>query len=120
MCFPRVGEADRGPSARSWSCTDPKLVHDGRKGELRHQYQTGMEDQLGALGPVLNRVMLWNALYLKSALRQLRGQGYPAPDEDDRVRLGWRYVLTPARKSGTPVTSFVSRTIRNPRRRYLI
>jgi hypothetical protein len=41
-----------------------------------------MEDQLGALGLVLNRVVLWNTLYIDKALDQLRAQGYPVFDED--------------------------------------
>jgi len=41
-----------------------------------------MEDQLGALGLVLNCVVLWNTLYMNAALARLRGQGYPVRDED--------------------------------------
>ncbi|MCW2876173.1 MAG: putative HTH-type transcriptional regulator yobV [Sphaerisporangium sp.] len=63
-----------------------KHVFHGRKGELRHRYQAGMEDQLGALGLVLNCITLWNTVYLDAALDQLRAQGYPVL-EDDVVRL---------------------------------
>jgi hypothetical protein len=41
-----------------------------------------MEDQLGALGLVLNCVTLWNTVYLNIAIEQLGAQGYPARDED--------------------------------------
>lgn len=41
-----------------------------------------MEDQLGALGLVLNCVVLWNTSYLNAALDQLRAQGYPILDDD--------------------------------------
>jgi len=41
-----------------------------------------MEDQLGALGIVLNCVVLWNTVYINSALNQLRTQGYPVRDGD--------------------------------------
>ena len=41
-----------------------------------------MEDQLGALGIVLNCVVLWNTVYIDAALNQLRAQGYPVRDED--------------------------------------
>ncbi len=63
-----------------------KHVFHGRKGELRHRYQAGMEDRLGALGLVLNRITLWNTVYLDTALDQPRAQGYPV-FEDDVVRL---------------------------------
>ena len=45
-------------------------------------YHEGMEDQLGALGLVLNCVTLWNTLYLDAALEQLRSEGYPVLDTD--------------------------------------
>lgn len=41
-----------------------------------------MEDQLGALGLVLNCITLWNTVYLDAALAQLRTEGYPVRDED--------------------------------------
>jgi Tn3 transposase DDE domain len=41
-----------------------------------------MEDQLGALGLVLNCVVLWNTRYMNAALAQLRAQGYPVLDDD--------------------------------------
>ena len=41
-----------------------------------------MEDQLGALGLVLNCITLWNTVYLDAALTQLRADGHPANDED--------------------------------------
>jgi TnpA family transposase len=57
------------------------LFH-GRKGELHRAYRDGQENQLGALGLVLNCVTLWNTAYLDRALTELRGQGYPFLDED--------------------------------------
>lgn len=41
-----------------------------------------MEDQLSALGLVLNCIVRWNTAYLDRALRQLRRQGYPVLAED--------------------------------------
>jgi len=61
-------------------------VFHGGKGELRQHYQEGMEDQLGALGLVLNCITLWNTVYLDAALAQLRADGHPAL-EDDIARL---------------------------------
>src|SRR5699024_9754179 len=60
----------------------------GHRGELRQAYQQGMEDQLGALGLVLNAVVLWNTTYLNAAIGQLRTQDYPVADADaDAARL---------------------------------
>ena len=58
-----------------------KICH-GRKGELYHRYERGLENQLGALGLVLNCVVLWTTVYLDAAVRQLKAQGYPVLDED--------------------------------------
>ncbi|GAA0382808.1 Tn3 family transposase [Micromonospora fiedleri] len=58
-----------------------KVFH-GRKGEVYRAYHDGMEDQLGALGLVLNCVTLWNTLYLDHAMDTLRTQGYPVRDAD--------------------------------------
>lgn len=58
-----------------------KICH-GRKGELYHRYERGLENQLGVLGLVLNCVVLWTTVYLDGAVRQLRTQGYPVREED--------------------------------------
>jgi TnpA family transposase len=58
-----------------------RLCH-GQKGELRQRYREGQEDQLGALGLVLNAIVLWNTRYLDAALLRLRAEGYPVRDED--------------------------------------
>ncbi len=41
-----------------------------------------MEDQLGALGLILNTITLWNTVYLDHALQQLRAAGSPVLDAD--------------------------------------
>jgi TnpA family transposase len=61
-------------------------VFHGKKGELRQKYHEGMEDQLGALGLVLNCITLWNTTYLDAALAGLRASGYPVL-ADDVARL---------------------------------
>ncbi|WP_222723076.1 Tn3 family transposase [Actinomadura alba] len=58
-----------------------KICH-GKKGELYHRYQRGLENQLGVLGLVLNCGVLWNTVYLDAAVQQLRAQGYPLREED--------------------------------------
>ena len=58
-----------------------KVFH-GDKGELYQRYRDGMEDQLGALGLVLNCIVLWNTVYINAALERLRAAGYPVREED--------------------------------------
>lgn len=57
-------------------------VFHGKRGELRQRYREGQEDQLGALGLVVNIIVLWNTLYIDAALEKLRREGYPMRDED--------------------------------------
>ncbi|MDT0544905.1 Tn3 family transposase [Streptomyces lonegramiae] len=58
-----------------------KIFH-GRSGQLYQRYQDGMEDQLGALGLVLNAVVLFNTRYMDAAVNQLRADGFDVRDED--------------------------------------
>ncbi|MFJ2195671.1 Tn3 family transposase [Streptomyces violaceusniger] len=58
-----------------------KIFH-GRSGQLYQRYQDGMEDQLGALGLVLNAVVLFNTRYMDTAVNQLRADGFDVRDED--------------------------------------
>ena len=57
-------------------------VFHGKKGQLYQRYHKGMEDQLGALGLVLNCIVLWNTRYMNAALDQLRAEGREIRDED--------------------------------------
>jgi Tn3 transposase DDE domain len=41
-----------------------------------------MEDQVGALGLVLNAVVLFNTRYMDVAVQQLRGEGFDVRGED--------------------------------------
>ncbi|MEU4359422.1 Tn3 family transposase [Streptomyces virginiae] len=58
-----------------------KIFH-GRSGQLYQRYQDGMEDQIGALGLVLNALVLFNTRYMDAALNQLRSDGFEVRDED--------------------------------------
>jgi hypothetical protein len=58
-----------------------KIFH-GSGGQLRQAYREGQEDQLSALGLVLNAVVLWNTRYMDAALAHLRDSGHPVRDED--------------------------------------
>ena len=57
--------------------------HHGQRGELRQRYREGQEDQLGALGLVVNIMILWNTIYLDSALEHLRSLGRRIEPEDE-------------------------------------
>jgi TnpA family transposase len=49
-----------------------RAVFHGNRGELRQRYREGQEDQLRALGLVLNFMVLWNTIYMEAALERLR------------------------------------------------
>ena len=59
-----------------------RVVFHGQRGELRQHYREGQEDQLGALGLVVNMIVLWNTLYMQAAIDQLRAGGFPVLDAD--------------------------------------
>jgi TnpA family transposase len=52
-----------------------RAVFHGQRGELRQRYREGQEDQLGALGLVVNALVLWNTLYMEVVLKQLQAEG---------------------------------------------
>ena len=58
-------------------------VFHGKRGELFQRYREGQEDQLSALGLVVNMIVLWNTLYMDAVLAQLRHEGYPVRPEDE-------------------------------------
>ena len=55
----------------------------GKQGELRQRYRDGREGQLGALGLVVNTIVLWNTLYINAALEQLVREGHHVTPEDE-------------------------------------
>ena len=59
-----------------------RAVFHGKRGELRQRYREGQEDQLGALGMVVNAIILWNTIYMDAALDELRQEGFDVRDED--------------------------------------
>lgn len=53
-----------------------KLARDichGKRGQIMHAYRQGQEDQLGALGLVLNAAVLWTTRYLDAAVTKITG-----------------------------------------------
>lgn len=70
-----------------------RAICHGRRGEIRKRYREGQEDQLGVLGLVTNAVILWNTLYMQSALDHL--QHSKEIKEDDIARLsplGYKHI----------------------------
>lgn len=61
-------QINRGESRHSLS----RALFHGQKGELRQRYREGQEEQLGALGLVVNVLVLWNTYYMNVALNKLR------------------------------------------------
>jgi TnpA family transposase len=59
-----------------------RKVFYGQKGELRQRYQEGQEEQLNALGLVVNAIILWNTLYMDRALTDMRQRGMTVLPED--------------------------------------
>lgn len=47
-------------------------VFHGKRGELFQRYREGQEDQLSALGLVVNIIVLWNTLYMDAVRGELR------------------------------------------------
>ena len=59
-----------------------RIIFHGKRGELRQRYREGQEDQLGALGLVVNAVILWNTTYMDAAIDELKVEGFDVRDED--------------------------------------
>ena len=99
-----------------------KIFH-GRRRELFQRYREGMEDQLGALGIVLNCVVLWNTVYIDAALNRLRAEGYPVRDEDvtrlspfirKHVNVHGKYSFTAVEPAGPCKGATATRQLRDP------
>ena len=64
-----------------------KLARDichGKRGQIMQAYRDGQEDQLGALGLVLNAAVLWTTRYLDAAVSALRALPAEAREHDIR------------------------------------
>ena len=57
-------------------------IFHGKRGEVYQRYREGQEDQLSALGLIVNAVVLWNTIYMDAIIKQLRAEGYPIHEED--------------------------------------
>ena len=96
-----------------------RVIFHGHKGELRQRYREGQEDQLGALGLVLNILVLWNTRYIEAALNRLRADGVETKPEDvarlsplahEHINMLGRYHFTLAE----PIVRGELRPLRDP------
>jgi hypothetical protein len=76
--LPRLGLSNRHEGRHTLA----RVVFHAKRGELRQRYREGQEDQLGALGLVVNMIVLWNTIYMDAALAQLKAEGFPVLDGD--------------------------------------
>lgn len=74
----------------------------GYRGELRQRYRQGQEEQLGALGLIVNAIVLYNTIYTQRALDNLAATGLQIDDVDierlsplgsDHLTLTGRYRI---------------------------
>lgn len=56
-----------------------KICH-GNGGKIRQAYREGQEDELAALGLVVNAVVLWNSTYLSAIVDHLRAVGWTSSE----------------------------------------
>ncbi|MGR5965401.1 Tn3 family transposase [Bacillus cereus] len=77
-----LNQLNRGEARHSLA----RSVFYGKRGELHQSYREGQEEQLGALGLVVNAIIVWNTRYIESALQVLRNRGHTI-DNDDISRL---------------------------------
>jgi TnpA family transposase len=59
-----------------------RAVFHGQRGEVRQRYREGQEDQLGALGLVVNMITLWNTRYMDAVIGYLQRTGSEVRAED--------------------------------------
>jgi TnpA family transposase len=83
-------QLNRGEGRHSLS----RVVLYGQRGEIRKKYREGQEDQLGALGLVVNIIVLWNTFYMDAAISKLKTTGMELKPEDlARLSpLGYKHI----------------------------
>ena len=98
-----------------------RIIFRGKRGELRQRYRERQEDQLGALGLVVNIVVLWSTIYMDAAPDQLRAEGFDVRPEDvARLSpLGFKHINMLGRYAFTlpdTVARGELRPLRDPKR----
>jgi TnpA family transposase len=94
-----LAQLNRGESRHALA----REVFHGRRGELRQPYHQGQEEQLTALGLVVNCIALYNTIYTQRALDQLTAAGQPMAEQHverlsslghQHITLTGRYRIT--------------------------
>ena len=96
-----------------------RVTFHGQRGEIRKRYREGQEDQLSALGWVVNIIVLWNTLYMERSLNHLRSTGHQVSEVDiSRLwPLGFKHINFLGRYSFTLPEGIANgqlRPLRNP------
>ncbi len=83
-------QLNRGEGRHSLS----RVVLHGQRGEIRQKYREGQEDQLGALGLVVNVIVLWNTCYMDATVSKLQTTDAELKPEDlARLSpLGYKHI----------------------------
>ena len=93
-----LAQLNRGESRHALA----REVFHGRRGDPRQPYHQGQEEQLTALGLVVNCIALYNTIYTQRALDHLHATGHAVHDEDierlsplthDHITLTGRYRI---------------------------
>jgi TnpA family transposase len=81
-----------------------RAIFIGKRGRVYKKYRDGQEDQLNALGLVVNMVVLWNTRYMNAAIEHLKSTGFDVRDEDierlsplvsHHINFNGRYHMAP-------------------------
>ena len=94
-----------------------RVVSHDRCGQIFQAYSEGQEDQLAALGIVLNAIVLGNARYLNSAIETLADSPQPPAENDIRrvSPLGHAHLNVLGRYTFPPATTITTmRPLRDP------
>jgi hypothetical protein len=89
----------------------------GRRCQIFQAHSERQEDQLAALGIVLNAIVLWNTRYLNSAIETLADEPRPSTENDIRrvSPLGHAHLNVLGRYTFPPVTTITTmRALRDP------
>ncbi len=93
-----LSQLNRGEGRHSLA----RVIFHGKRGELYQRYREGQEDQLSALGLVVNVIVLWNTIYINAVIEQLRQEGKSVLNEDvvrlspliyDHINMLGRYSI---------------------------
>jgi TnpA family transposase len=59
-----------------------KFLFFAREGVVSQKYEDGQANQAGCLNLLTNAVIVWNTVYMQTALEAIRQEGYPVQEKD--------------------------------------